>query len=37
MRTLLSYRGHEVEQASDGDSALAMAARRPRMPAGCTM
>jgi serine phosphatase RsbU (regulator of sigma subunit)/CheY-like chemotaxis protein len=29
MRTLLSYRGHQVEQASDGDSALAMAARRP--------
>jgi serine phosphatase RsbU (regulator of sigma subunit)/CheY-like chemotaxis protein len=29
MRTLLSFRGHEVEQASDGDSALAMAARRP--------
>jgi serine phosphatase RsbU (regulator of sigma subunit)/CheY-like chemotaxis protein len=29
MRTLLSYRGHEVEQASDGGSALAMAARRP--------
>ena len=29
MRTLLRYRGHEVEQASDGDSALAMAARRP--------
>jgi serine phosphatase RsbU (regulator of sigma subunit)/CheY-like chemotaxis protein len=28
MRTLLSYRGHQVEQASDGDSALAMAARR---------
>jgi serine phosphatase RsbU (regulator of sigma subunit)/DNA-binding response OmpR family regulator len=29
LRTLLSYRGHQVEQASDGDSALAMAARRP--------
>jgi CheY-like chemotaxis protein len=29
MRTLLSYRGHQVEQASDGDSAFAMAARRP--------
>ncbi|MFI5889746.1 SpoIIE family protein phosphatase [Actinoplanes sp. NPDC051513] len=29
MRTLLRYRGHEVEQASDGDSALAMAALRP--------
>ena len=29
LRTLLSYRGHEVEQASDGDSALAMAVRHP--------
>jgi serine phosphatase RsbU (regulator of sigma subunit)/CheY-like chemotaxis protein len=29
MRTLLSFRGHTVEQAADGDSALAMAARRP--------
>lgn len=29
MRTLLGYRGHQVEQASDGGSALAMAARRP--------
>ena len=29
MRTLLTYRGHRVEQASDGDLALAMAARRP--------
>jgi serine phosphatase RsbU (regulator of sigma subunit)/CheY-like chemotaxis protein len=29
MRTLLSYRGHRIEQASDGDSALALAAERP--------
>jgi serine phosphatase RsbU (regulator of sigma subunit)/DNA-binding response OmpR family regulator len=29
MRTLLTYRGHRVEQASDGDRALRMAARRP--------
>ncbi|MFF5289929.1 SpoIIE family protein phosphatase [Paractinoplanes globisporus] len=29
MRTLLRYRGHRVEQASDGDSALVMAASRP--------
>ena len=29
IRTLLRYRGHQVEQAPDGDSALAMAARRP--------
>jgi len=29
MRTLLTGRGHRVEQASDGDLALAMAARRP--------
>ncbi|WP_030441752.1 SpoIIE family protein phosphatase [Actinoplanes subtropicus] len=29
LRTLLTYRGHQVEQASDGDQALAMAARRP--------
>ena len=29
MRTLLRSRGHEVEQASDGDSALTMAAQRP--------
>jgi serine phosphatase RsbU (regulator of sigma subunit)/DNA-binding response OmpR family regulator len=28
MRTLLRYRGHRVEQASDGDSALLIAARR---------
>ena len=29
LRTLLSYRGHQVEQASDGAGALAMAARCP--------
>jgi len=29
MRTLLTYRGHRVEQASDGDRALRMAAHRP--------
>ncbi|WP_164842763.1 fused response regulator/phosphatase [Actinoplanes solisilvae] len=29
LRTLLCYGGHQVEQASDGGSALAMAARRP--------
>ncbi|WP_433363637.1 SpoIIE family protein phosphatase [Actinoplanes sp. CA-142083] len=29
MRTLLSYRGHRVEQAPDGDRALAMAALCP--------
>lgn len=28
MRTLLSHRGHQVEQAYDGDSALVLAARR---------
>ncbi|NMO49872.1 SpoIIE family protein phosphatase [Actinoplanes sp. TBRC 11911] len=29
MRTLLNHRGHQVEQAFDGDSALVLAARRP--------